>query len=234
MTALASERTTLSQTYCHSRPPPAGTPSASQNHKLPRACLQCQGGVVGDAGGVSRFAVLSDEQWARVAPLLPSSVGKKSRPFRDHRQVVEGIIYRYRTGIPWRDLPREQYGPWQTLCIRGTRDVNARGPADRERQVVRSRPHRRPDTRSLESDPDGLSSVECLGDKVVSADVGHTQKQQHRRRRVGGGQKWRHRPLGSVDGDERTQLGKRVRHLEPGTALSPPKEPADSQAHNDR
>jgi transposase len=46
--------------------------------------------------------------------LLPSSVGKKSRPFRDHRQVVEGIIYRYRTGIAWRDLPREQFGPWQT------------------------------------------------------------------------------------------------------------------------
>ena len=28
--------------------------------------------------------------------------------------MVEGIIYRYRTGIPWRDLPREQFGPWQT------------------------------------------------------------------------------------------------------------------------
>ena len=77
--------------------------------------------VVGDAGGVSRFAVLSDEQWARVAPLLPSSVGKKSRPFRDHRQVVEGIIYRYRTGIAWRDLPREQFGPWQTVWKRHRR-----------------------------------------------------------------------------------------------------------------
>ena len=63
---------------------------------------------------MSRFALLSDEQWARVAPLLPSSVGKRSRPFRDHRQVVEGIVYRYRTGIAWRDLPGEQFGPWQT------------------------------------------------------------------------------------------------------------------------
>ena len=59
--------------------------------------------------------MLSDEQWARIEPLLPSSVGKKSRPFRDHRQVVEGIIYRYRTGIPWRDLPRDQFGLWQTV-----------------------------------------------------------------------------------------------------------------------
>ena len=80
-----------------------------------RACFLCLGAVVGDAGGVSRFAVLSDEQWARIEPLLPSSVGKKSRPFRDHRQVVEGIIYRYRTGIPWRDLPRDQFGLWQTV-----------------------------------------------------------------------------------------------------------------------
>ena len=77
--------------------------------------------VVGDAERVSRYAVLSDEQWARVEPLLPSSVGKKSRPFRDHRQVVEGIVYRYRTGIPWRDLPREQFGPWQTVWKRHRR-----------------------------------------------------------------------------------------------------------------
>jgi transposase len=77
--------------------------------------------VVGDAGRVSRYAVLSDEQWARVEPLLPSSVGKKSRPFRDHRQVVEGIVYRYRTGVPWRDLPREQFGPWQTVWKRHRR-----------------------------------------------------------------------------------------------------------------
>ena len=39
------------------------------------------------------------------------------RPFRDHRQVVEGIVYRYRTGVPWRDLPAE-FGPWQTVWKR--------------------------------------------------------------------------------------------------------------------
>lgn len=32
--------------------------------------------------------------------------------------IVNGIIYRYRTGIPWRDLPRERYGPWQTVWKR--------------------------------------------------------------------------------------------------------------------
>jgi transposase len=58
--------------------------------------------------------MLTDEQWARIGPLLPSNVGKVGRPFGDHRTVVEGIAYRYRTGIPWWDLPREAFGPWQT------------------------------------------------------------------------------------------------------------------------
>jgi transposase len=77
---------------------------------------------------VSRTAVLSDRVWERIEPLLPSSDGRRGRPFRDHRQVVEGIVYRYRTGIPWRDLP-EVFGPWQTVwkrhhrfCTDGTWD----------------------------------------------------------------------------------------------------------------
>jgi transposase len=36
---------------------------------------------------------------------------------RDHRQLVEGAIYRYRTGVAWRDLP-EVFGPWQTVWKR--------------------------------------------------------------------------------------------------------------------
>lgn len=39
---------------------------------------------------------------------------------RDSRQVVEGIIYRYRCGIAWRDLP-EEFGPWQTAWKRHRR-----------------------------------------------------------------------------------------------------------------
>ena len=51
---------------------------------------------------------------------MPSSDGKRGKPFRDHRQVVEGIIYRYRTGIAWRDLP-DEFGPWQTVWKRHRR-----------------------------------------------------------------------------------------------------------------
>ena len=36
--------------------------------------------------------------------MLPSSHGRRARPFGQHRQVVEGTVYRSRTGILWRDL----------------------------------------------------------------------------------------------------------------------------------
>ena len=72
--------------------------------------------------------MLDEAAWRRIEPLLPSSDGRRGRPFRDHRQVIEGIVYRLRTGVAWRDLP-EQFGPWQTVwkrhhrfCVDGTWD----------------------------------------------------------------------------------------------------------------
>ncbi len=35
--------------------------------------------------------------------------------------MVEGIVYRYRTGMPWRDLPRGEFGPWKTVWKRHRR-----------------------------------------------------------------------------------------------------------------
>lgn len=46
-----------------------------------------------------------------------SSDGQRGRPFRDHREVVESIIFPFRTGVPWHDLPAE-LGPWQTVWKR--------------------------------------------------------------------------------------------------------------------
>ena len=61
--------------------------------------------------------MLSDAAWARIEPLLPSSAGCRGGQWRDHRQVIEAIAWRYRTGSPWRDLPPE-LGPWQTAWKR--------------------------------------------------------------------------------------------------------------------
>lgn len=55
--------------------------------------------------------------WARIEPLLPPVRGYQGRPMREHRQLVEGAIFRYRTGIAWRDLP-DEFGPWQTVWKR--------------------------------------------------------------------------------------------------------------------
>ncbi len=62
---------------------------------------------------MSRFQVLSDAQWVLIEGLLPRPTGRKGRPFADARTMVEAIVYRYRTGIAWRDLPTV-FGPWQT------------------------------------------------------------------------------------------------------------------------
>jgi transposase len=55
--------------------------------------------------------------WERIEPVLPPVKGAMGRPMVDHRPLVEGAIYRYRTGVAWRDLPAE-FGPWQTVWKR--------------------------------------------------------------------------------------------------------------------
>jgi transposase len=52
-----------------------------------------------------------------LAPLLPPEKPRTGRPSKDHRQIVNGILWRLGTGAPWRDLP-ERYGPWQTVYTR--------------------------------------------------------------------------------------------------------------------
>ena len=66
---------------------------------------------------MSRTKSLPDDAWALIEPLMPAPSSKGGRPFSDHRKVVEAIIWRYRTGTPWRDLPAE-FGPWQTAWKR--------------------------------------------------------------------------------------------------------------------
>ncbi|MFI7462615.1 transposase [Nonomuraea sp. NPDC049646] len=59
---------------------------------------------------------LTDKAWDRIAPLLPSGAGP-GRPWRGHRQVVNGILWRFDTGSTWRQIPK-CYGPWQTCYER--------------------------------------------------------------------------------------------------------------------
>ncbi len=53
---------------------------------------------------------LTDAAWAVIAPLLPAN-GRRGKQWKDQRTVINGILWKLRTGAPWRDLPA-RYGPW--------------------------------------------------------------------------------------------------------------------------
>jgi transposase len=63
-------------------------------------------------------AFLSDEQWAKLEPLLPKE-RSRGRPWADNRRVLEGILWVLKTGARWRDLPREY--PGASTCWRRLR-----------------------------------------------------------------------------------------------------------------
>jgi transposase len=54
---------------------------------------------------MSRRYSLSDDQWETIADLLPGREGTSGARAKDNRLFVEAVLYRYRAGIPWRDLP---------------------------------------------------------------------------------------------------------------------------------
>ncbi|TXS45834.1 IS5 family transposase [Streptomyces sp. uw30] len=62
---------------------------------------------------------LSDLEWARLEPHLPKNAGRGGR-WKSHRKVINGILFRQRTGIPWRDLPA-RFGRWKTVHDRHRR-----------------------------------------------------------------------------------------------------------------
>ena len=52
---------------------------------------------------------LREEEWERIKDLLPGKAVDVGATARDNRRFVEAVLYRYRAGIPWRDLP-ERFG----------------------------------------------------------------------------------------------------------------------------
>ena len=55
---------------------------------------------------------MRDDQWERIKDLLPGREGHVGVTAKDNRLFVEAVLYRYRAGIPWRDLP-ERFGAWK-------------------------------------------------------------------------------------------------------------------------
>lgn len=93
---------------------------------------------------------LTDAQWAIIEPLIPEQPTRndgRGRPWKDNRQILDGVIWILRSGARWKDLPGD-YPPYQTCHRRfqqwikdGTlrniletlaRDLHERGEIDLE------------------------------------------------------------------------------------------------------
>jgi len=90
---------------------------------------------------MNRYA-LRDDQWERIKDLLPGKPGDVGVTAHDNRRFVEAVLYRYRTGIPWRDL-LERLGDWKNTHKRFSRWANKgnvaaplRAPGRRARQRI--------------------------------------------------------------------------------------------------
>jgi transposase len=67
---------------------------------------------------------LRDDQWERIKDLLPGREGSIGVTAADNRLFVEAVLYRYRTGMPWRDLPK-RFGDWKNMHRRFSRWAEA-------------------------------------------------------------------------------------------------------------
>ena len=64
----------------------------------------------------NRF-VVDDGTWAKIAQLLPGKVTDRGVTARDNRLFLEAVLWRVRTGLPWRDLPPD-FGKWNSVFQR--------------------------------------------------------------------------------------------------------------------
>ena len=69
----------------------------------------------------SRF-VVGDAAWEKIAPLLPGKASDPGATARDNRLFLEAVLWRVRTGVPWRDLP-SGFGKWNSVFQRFRRWV---------------------------------------------------------------------------------------------------------------
>ena len=68
-----------------------------------------------------RYA-LRDDQWDRIKGMLPGREGYVGATAKDNRLFIEAVLYRYRAGIPLRDLP-ERFGDFRVINLRHSRCV---------------------------------------------------------------------------------------------------------------
>ena len=63
---------------------------------------------------------LRDDQWERIKDMLPGRDGHVGVSAKDNRLFIEAVIWKFRTGAPWRDVP-ERFGDWKNIHRRFSR-----------------------------------------------------------------------------------------------------------------
>ena len=69
---------------------------------------------------MNRRYTLGDDQWERIEGLLPGRKETVGVTAKNNRLFVEAVLYRYRAGIPWRDLP-SRFGDFRVVHTRHSR-----------------------------------------------------------------------------------------------------------------
>ena len=69
---------------------------------------------------MTRRYALTDRQWEQIKDLLPGRSGHVGAPAKNNRMFVDAVLFRYRAGISWRDLP-ERFGDFRVVHLRHMR-----------------------------------------------------------------------------------------------------------------
>lgn len=69
---------------------------------------------------MTRRYALRDDQWERIKDVLPGRAGQPGATARNNRLFIDAVLYRYRAGIPWRDLPA-RFGDFRVVHLRHSR-----------------------------------------------------------------------------------------------------------------
>jgi transposase len=70
-------------------------------------------------GELMRRHAVTDDQWKKIEDLFPAN-GKRGGQWKDHRLMLDGMLWILKTGSPWRDLP-ERFGSCKTVYDRFSR-----------------------------------------------------------------------------------------------------------------
>ncbi|WP_330240075.1 transposase [Streptomyces sp. NBC_00525] len=108
---------------CSRRPT---TSSTTRPHRSPSMRRTSWDALSGRSGGtehngraacVGSGVPLTEAQWARIEPLLPDRTPKRGGRWRDHREVIDAIAWKFQTGSQWVHLPAK-YGNWRGVYNR--------------------------------------------------------------------------------------------------------------------